>query len=91
MANAALAALESALRVKKLDRTLTSALAPLEQAAGDCAATGIEAVAFNGFIVDRPFIVAIRERLSGAVVFAGLIGDPTFEDPGPDGYADRCD
>jgi hypothetical protein len=32
MAHAALAALESALRTKKLDRTLTTALAPLERA-----------------------------------------------------------
>jgi hypothetical protein len=31
MANHALAALESALRVRKLDRTLTTALAPLER------------------------------------------------------------
>jgi recombination protein RecA len=44
MANTALAALESALRVKKLDCTLTSALPPLEQAVDDCAATGIAAV-----------------------------------------------
>jgi serine protease inhibitor len=27
-------------------------------------------------IVDRPFIVAIRERLSGTIVFLGVIGDP---------------
>jgi serine protease inhibitor len=30
--------------------------------------------------VDRPFLFAIRERLSGAVVFLGTIGDPTHED-----------
>ena len=44
MANIAMAALESALRVKKLDRTLISALPPVEQAADACAPTGIAAV-----------------------------------------------
>lgn len=44
MANTALAALESALRVKKLDRTLTTALPPLEQSADAYAATGVAAV-----------------------------------------------
>jgi hypothetical protein len=44
MANIALAALESALRDKKLDRTLTTALPPLEQAADACAPTGVAAV-----------------------------------------------
>src|SRR5262245_34475458 len=43
MANIALAALESALRDKKLDRTLTSALPPLDQADA-CAPTGMDAV-----------------------------------------------
>jgi serine protease inhibitor len=27
--------------------------------------------------VDRPFLVAIRERLSGTILFLGVIGDPT--------------
>ena len=44
MANIALAALESALRVKKLDRTLTTALPPLEQATDACAPTGVAAM-----------------------------------------------
>ena len=44
MANIAMVALESALRVKKLDRTLISALPPVEQAADACAPTGIAAV-----------------------------------------------
>jgi hypothetical protein len=44
MANSALAVLESALRVKKLDRTLTTALPPVEQSAEACAQTGVAAV-----------------------------------------------
>ena len=44
MANIALAALESALRDKKLDRTLTTALAPLQQDPDACAPTGVTAV-----------------------------------------------
>jgi serpin B len=28
-------------------------------------------------VADRPFLFAIRERLSGTVVFTGLVGDPT--------------
>ena len=44
MANSALAVLESALREKKLDRTLTTALPPMEQPVDACAQTGIAAV-----------------------------------------------
>jgi len=44
MAKTALAALESALRDRKLDRTLTTALPPLEQAADACAPTGVATV-----------------------------------------------
>ena len=44
MANYALAVLESALREKKLDRTLITALPPMEQPADACAQTGITAV-----------------------------------------------
>jgi hypothetical protein len=44
MANSALAVLESALREKKLDRTLTTALPPVEQSPEACAQTGIAAV-----------------------------------------------
>ena len=44
MANIALARLESALRDKKLDRTLTTALPLLEQPADACASTGVDAV-----------------------------------------------
>lgn len=44
MAKIALAVLESALRERKLDRTLTTALPPLEQPADACAQTGIDGV-----------------------------------------------
>jgi len=44
MAKTALAVLESALRDKKLDRTLTTALPPVEQSPEACAQTGIAAV-----------------------------------------------
>ena len=44
MAKTALAVLESALRDKKLDRTLTTALPPLEQPADACVQTGMDAI-----------------------------------------------
>jgi len=28
------------------------------------------------FVADRPFVFAIRERLSGALVFTGVVRDP---------------
>jgi len=44
MANIALAVLESALRDRKLDRTLTTALPPFEQGDDACAPTGVAAI-----------------------------------------------
>jgi serpin B len=29
------------------------------------------------FTADRPFLFAIRERLSGTILFVGLVHDPT--------------
>jgi serpin B len=43
-----------------------------------------------GFVADRPFVFAIRERLSGTLLFAGLVGDPTAEDPGPEPFTPDC-
>jgi serine protease inhibitor len=47
------------------------------------AATFVELVIICGgcgpesFVFDRPFLLAIRERLTGTVLFVGVIGDPT--------------
>lgn len=43
------------------------------------AVTSVEIRVTSGppsFIADRPFLVAIRERLSGAILFLGKVGDP---------------
>lgn len=53
-------------------------------------AVGIGETSFNGLIVDRPFVFAIRERLSGTILFVGLVGDPAAEDPGPEPYVSDC-
>jgi len=53
-------------------------------------AVGIGLVSFNGFIADRPFVFAIRERLSGTLLFVGLVGDPTADDPGPEPLVSGC-
>lgn len=41
-------------------------------------------------VVDRPFVLAIRERLSGTVLFVGLVGDPGADDPGPEPPTAQC-
>lgn len=53
-------------------------------------AVGIGTTSFNGLIVDRPFVLAIRERLSGTILFVGLVGDPEAEDPGAGSYVRTC-
>jgi len=53
-------------------------------------AVGARAVSFNSLVADRPFIFVPRERLSGAVLFVGLVGDPTGEEPGPDPVMTEC-
>jgi serpin B len=42
-------------------------------------------------VVDRPFIFALRERLSGTILFVGLVEDPTAEAQGPEPYDSDCD
>jgi serpin B len=51
---------------------------------------GVRRISFNGIIVDRPFVFAIRERLSGTILFVGIVGDPTLEDSGDDRYTRTC-
>lgn len=53
-------------------------------------AVGIGPTSFTGLVADRPFLFAIRERLSGAILFTGLVGDPTAQDPGPQPFVDTC-
>jgi serpin B len=45
-------------------------------------AVGVGVTSFSGFIADRPFVFVIRERLSGAALFVGLVGDPAADDSG---------
>jgi len=53
-------------------------------------AVGVRAVSFNGIVADRPFVVAIRERLSGTLLFLGMVGDPTLEESGSDDVVSSC-
>jgi serpin B len=54
-------------------------------------AVGIGPTSFTGLIADRPFVFAIRERLTGTILFVGLVEDPTATDPGPEPYLDTCE
>ena len=51
---------------------------------------GVGTVSFTGFIVDRPFLFAIHERLSGTLLFTGVVGDPSLRDGGPAEGAGSC-
>ena len=53
-------------------------------------AVGVGPVSFTGLTADRPFVFAIRERLTGTIVFIGMVGDPRYEDPGADPYEGAC-
>jgi serpin B len=51
---------------------------------------GVGLTSFSGFVVDRPFVFAIREKLSGTILFVGLVTDPTAQDPGPEPLTTDC-
>lgn len=53
-------------------------------------AVGVGPTSFLGLVADHPFAFAIRERLSGTILFAGMVGDPTVEDPGPEPFEGTC-
>lgn len=44
---------------------------------------GIGPTSFLGLVANQPFFFALRERLSGTLLFTGVIGDPTIDDSGP--------
>lgn len=56
------------------------------------AATGVGMglVSFTSFVVDRPFVFAIRERLSDTLLFIGLVSDPTAMDQDAEPHASDC-
>jgi serpin B len=51
---------------------------------------GVGPTSFLGLVADHPFAFAIRERLSGTILFAGMVGDPTAQDPGPEPFEGVC-
>ncbi len=53
-------------------------------------AVGIGPTSFIGLNVDRPFVFALRERLSGTVLFLGLVEDPTADPEPPEPYTSHC-
>jgi serine protease inhibitor len=53
-------------------------------------AVGVRPVSFNGLVADRPFLFAIRERLTGTILFVGMVGDPTAAAVEPDPVAGGC-
>lgn len=51
---------------------------------------GIGPTSFLGLRADRPFFFALHERLSGTLLFTGVVGDPTVEDSGPAAGEGTC-
>ena len=51
---------------------------------------GVRPTSFLGIRVDRPFVFALRERLSGTILFVGLVEDPTADEEPPEPVASRC-
>ncbi len=58
-----------------------------EEGTEAAAATSVEISlesASPSFFFDQPFLFVIRERLSGTILFLGVIGDPTAQATGPE-------
>jgi len=53
-------------------------------------AVGVGPDSFIGLIADHPFVFALRERLSGTILFAGMVGDPTYRDTGAEPIQGAC-
>jgi serpin B len=51
---------------------------------------GIESLGSTEFVADRPFVFALRERLSGTILFMGLVQDPTFKGAPAEPFAGQC-
>jgi serpin B len=51
---------------------------------------GIGPTSFTGLVADQPFFFAIHERLSGTLLFTGIVGDPTVKDSGPQEGSGNC-
>lgn len=53
-------------------------------------AVGARPTSFNGVVANEPFAFAIRERLSGTLVFVGIVGDPTAPEEDPEDFTSTC-
>lgn len=53
-------------------------------------AVGVGLESFIGLVVDRPFVFALRERLSGTILFVGLVEDPTFRGEPAEPVVGQC-
>jgi serpin B len=53
-------------------------------------AVGVGVDSFIGLVVDRPFVFALRERLSGTILFVGLVEDPTFRGESAEPVVGQC-
>jgi len=51
---------------------------------------GIGVTSFNSMVADRPFLLSIRERNSGAILFLGIIEDPTAEAEAAEALNSTC-
>ncbi len=53
-------------------------------------AVGVGPTSFIGLIADRPFVLAIRERLTDTLLFMGIVGDPTASEPEVPAFENSC-